>query len=309
MGLDRIVVVRRNTPLEELLRRHATASQVKFYLESRGESYSGYREAHDAYHRGVAMTASAIPSSMRSQVIEKGFLPTHMFAEKDLIVVVGDPGLFVNVAKYAQGQPIIVVNPDAERFDDTFTTCRPETFRKCLEDTLGGKTGLEEITMAEAVMEDGQSMLALNDLYIGRSSHVSAKYRIEHGKKSEMQSSDGILVSTGAGSTGWLTSIMVGAYALAGNQSCPLEQVAFPRDSDYLVFTVMNPFPSRITGTGIIRGRAAGNNPLKVVSQMPESGVIFSDGIESDYLEFTAGKTATIMPAYQKAHLVRWQAR
>ncbi len=309
MDFDRIVVVKRATQLEELLQRHATASQARFYLESRGESYSSYHDAHNDYQKGVSGTVSAIPKSMRSQVVEKSLLPTYKFLEKDLVVVVGDPGLFVNVAKYAQGQTIIVVNPDNARFDDTFTICRPETFRKCLEDTLGGKTGLEEITMAEAVLEDGQSMLALNDIYIGRNSHASARYRIEHGKKAEMQSSDGILVSTGAGSTGWLTSIMVGAYALVGGEPCPLERVVFPRDSNYLAFTVMNPFPSRTTGTSVIRGRATQSEPLKVVSQMPENGVIFSDGIESDYLEFTAGKTATIRPAYQKACLVRWQAR
>jgi hypothetical protein len=37
---------------------------------------------------------------------------------------------------------------------------------------------------------------------------------------------------------------------------------------------------------------------------MPENGVIFSDGIESDYLQFNSGIEATITLADKIGHLV-----
>jgi len=37
---------------------------------------------------------------------------------------------------------------------------------------------------------------------------------------------------------------------------------------------------------------------------MPDYGVIFSDGIESDYLAFNSGAIAHIRVAERKAHLV-----
>jgi hypothetical protein len=37
---------------------------------------------------------------------------------------------------------------------------------------------------------------------------------------------------------------------------------------------------------------------------MAESGVIFSDGIESDYLDFNAGTRTVISPAAKKGRLV-----
>jgi hypothetical protein len=37
---------------------------------------------------------------------------------------------------------------------------------------------------------------------------------------------------------------------------------------------------------------------------MPSGGVLFSDGIEADYLQFTSGRVAQIGPAAQKARLV-----
>jgi len=43
---------------------------------------------------------------------------------------------------------------------------------------------------------------------------------------------------------------------------------------------------------------------LVLVPQMPEDGVIFSDGIESDSLQFNSGTEATIQLAERKGHLV-----
>jgi hypothetical protein len=37
---------------------------------------------------------------------------------------------------------------------------------------------------------------------------------------------------------------------------------------------------------------------------MPENGVIFSDGIETDFLQFNSGTEATIHLAAKKGHLV-----
>ena len=37
---------------------------------------------------------------------------------------------------------------------------------------------------------------------------------------------------------------------------------------------------------------------------MPQDGVIFSDGVEQDFLEFNSGRVATIRPANQQAQLV-----
>ena len=60
-----------------------------------------------------------------------------------------------------------------------------------------------------------------------------------------------------------------------------------------------------INGTKVTHGKITKDNPLKVSSNMPSNGVIFSDGIESDYLEFNAGRTATIKPSEKKVYLVR----
>ena len=44
--------------------------------------------------------------------------------------------------------------------------------------------------------------------------------------------------------------------------------------------------------------------PVTIASEMAENGVIFSDGIEADFLEFNAGTLATISVAERQGFLV-----
>jgi hypothetical protein len=51
-------------------------------------------------------------------------------------------------------------------------------------------------------------------------------------------------------------------------------------------------------------GRVSAESPLRIDSFMPERGVIFSDGIEGDFLEFNSGSQAEITVAERKGQLV-----
>jgi hypothetical protein len=165
---------------------------------------------------------------------------------------------------------------------------------------------LQQITMAEAVLSDGQRLVAFNDLFIGVRSHVSARYRISHGARAEEHSSSGVLVSTGAGSTGWLRSVYAGAAAVAEGIGAHVDPRAgrFAWDASELVFVVREPWPSKTTGASIVYGTVTREEPLRIESKMAEGGVIFSDGIEADYLGFTAGLTATVGISDKTASLI-----
>jgi hypothetical protein len=160
--------------------------------------------------------------------------------------------------------------------------------------------------MAVAELNDGQSLLAVNDLFIGRQTHVSARYSLKIDGREEKQSSSGVIVSTGLGASGWLKSVVAGAKGVAatiagkeikGNASVP------GWDSDTLIYSVREPFPSNATGASLVFGEIK-DSPLRIASHMPEGGVIFSDGIEQDFLRFNAGIEATITVASTKGSLV-----
>ena len=105
----------------------------------------------------------------------------------------------------------------------------------------------------------------------------------------------------GVGATGEGAPILTGVADLAKvelGRAAPAEHrsvdPSFPWDARHLLFTVREPFPTRTTGATLLFGRVTPQQPLTIESQMGENGVIFSDGIEVDFLVFNAGTRATI---------------
>jgi NAD kinase len=302
---EKIVLVTRKTRLEELIERFNTRAQAQFYIEHSGGDFSTYVDEHDAYRRSLETVRRAIETGLKIQVMDRAFVPTYVFAKTDLIVTLGQDGLVANTAKYVRGQPILAVNPDPRRFDGVLLPFQPDGLRGYLERTLAKQARLRSITLAEAKLKDGQRLLAFNDLFIGAQSHVSARYRIGYRAMVEEQSSSGIIVSTGAGSTGWLSSIFnqtSGILSFLGG--APVKPMRLEWEEQKLLFVVREPFLSRHSEVGIVAGMVLPREPLTIESHMPSAGVIFSDGVEADHLDFNSGAAATIGIAPEQANLV-----
>lgn len=302
----KVVMVTRRTRLEELVARYHTLAQAKFYIEHLGADFSDYVREHETYEAAKRTALSALEAYGRYQMIERGFLPNFVFGESDIVIALGQDGLVANTMKYLDSKPLIGVNPDPLRFDGVLLPFEPGDISSIVEDVVRDHRSTTSVTMAEAVLSDGQRLLAVNDLFIGPRTHTSARYEIELGRQSEVQSSSGIIVSTGLGSSAWMRSIVTGAMAIAGAYGNPLSDTYRPWawDADYLRLAVREPFPSRTSSTTLVYGTVDHTNKLVVRSLMPEGGVIFSDGIEVDYLAFSSGTTAQIGIANAKGMLV-----
>lgn len=302
---EKIVLVKRKTRLDELIERFNTREQAKFYIEHAGGDFRDYVLEDESYRRSLATTRRAVEVGLKVQVLDRSLLPTYIFTQDDLIVSLGQDGLVANTAKYVGGQPIIGINPDPKRIDGVLLPFAPSELAGALDAVLAGKARIRSVSMAEARLKDGQRLLAFNDLFIGASSHISARYKIEHRCHGENQSSSGIIVSTGAGSTGWLSSVFNETKAIVtylGGK--PLTPPTMTWEEEKLFFVVREPFVSRHSEASIILGNISSLEPLTLESQMPAGGVIFSDGIEADHLDFNSGTMATICLAPEKANLV-----
>ena len=77
-----------------------------------------------------------------------------------------------------------------------------------------------------------------------------------------------------------------------------------PWDDPALEFAVREPFPSRSSQATLLCGRIADGEQLVLTSMMAEGGVVFSDGIEADFLEFNAGTRVEISVAQRAGRLV-----
>lgn len=307
--IEKIVVITKKTALEELIERFNTSDQARFYLQHMGISFDEYQKSHDVYRSALEILKTSIPRGIRAQFIERSFLPNIIFGKLDLLVTLGPDGLVVNTAKYLNGHLIVALNPDSERVDGILVPFNVEEASSILHNVMDGKCPIKNITMAKAELNNGQVLYAVNDFFIGQRTHVSARYQICFQGKAENHSSSGLIISTGAGSTGWFRSIVTGAASLVqGFQpSAKVEKVKiqypFAWDANHLVFSVREPFISKISSADIVFGKIHMGEHLEIVSQMPQNGVIFSDGIESDYLEFNSSMIARIGIAEKKVRL------
>jgi NAD kinase len=326
---NKIVLVTRPTRLAELVIRFNTVSQARFYVEHQGADFSDYLREDETYHRALSETQSALSQVGRVQTVDRGFLPNFVFAPDDTVVTLGQDGLVANTLKYLNGQPVVGVNPDPERWDGRLLTFRVGDLTKVMPEVVLRKRPTKSVTMAKAALNNGQTLYGVNDLFIGPKTHCSARYLIRSGEASETQSSSGVIVSTGMGSTGWLKGLLTGAAAITQSAGSALTRQAttelfaatermskghgklrlnvkteFAWDANYLFYTVREPFPTNTTGASLVFGRVTTETPLILQSRMAENGVIFSDGIEKDFLEFNSGTQAVVCIAERKGVLV-----
>jgi NAD kinase len=325
---NKIILVVRATRLEDLKARFATKMQAKFYVSRLGGDFADYEKEDTAYQAAIAEARQILSGLGRVQIVQRALLTNFVFGPEDIIVALGQDGLVANTLKYLGGQPLIGVNPDPQRWDGQLLPFTVHDLDKIVREVLRHRRPLKQVTMAKATLNTGPTLHAVNDFFIGARTHISARYRIELGRQGENHSSSGVIVSTGLGSTGWLKSLLTGAAAITQSAGTVLAgqstqgvfagmpqpatapkvrlnmKTEFAWDADYLFFTVREPFPTKQTGATLVFGRVTLQQPLVIESRMGEAGVIFSDGIEQDFLEFNSGTRATIGIAERKGVLV-----
>jgi len=306
MKIEYAIIIKSKTRLELLTDRFNTKAQAKFYIESLGGDFNDYVLEHENFHTSINKVQKQLSNVIKNKIVERPYISSFLFAPNHLILVVGQDGLVANTAKYANNVPIIGINPDKQRYDGVLLPFNSENFIAGVDEVIsGGAYKFRMASMAEAKLNDGQRLLAFNDLFIGASSHVSARYKINFHNKSESHSSSGIIVSTKSGATGWLSSIFNMANGIQASVNKGKATRKYPvLDDNKLVFAVREPFASVTTQTDICIGTITKTMSLQVESLMPTNGVIFSDGIESDFVSFNSGSIATIGIAQETAKLV-----
>ncbi len=292
----RAVLVSRHTELEELLRRHGTRNQAAFFLGTRGRDIAVVERAALVQRDALARVTSAIPLEWRRAAVERADVSRFLFAPGDVVIIVGQDGLVANVAKYLDAQPVIGINPDPSRNPGVLVRHAPNAIDALLA-AVGEGTAVQRcsaLTMVQADSDDGRSLRALNEIYVGSPSHQTARYSLEVLGATERQASSGLIAATGTGATGWCRSTWLERHS---NHSLP--QPSAPALAGF----VREAWPSPATGTSQTEGLVEGGHALRLTVES-DSLVAFGDGIEADRLTLSWGQTVTLRAAQQHLLLV-----
>jgi hypothetical protein len=293
----RAVLVHRTTEYEELVAHHGTHGQAAFFLSTRGRDIEEVAARHRRTRQALAEVTAAIPLTWRQSMVDRADLDRFLFAPEDVVVVVGQDGLVANVAKYLAGQPVVGIDADPGRNPGVLVRHRPADAAKLL---AAAGSQVEELTMVEAVADDTQRIVALNEIYLGASGHQTARYRLgleDDGGVVEAQASSGVLVGTGTGATGWIRSVWQERGAAVG-------ALALPRPTDTrLLWFVREAWPSPVTGTSLVAGELAGSARLRLTVES-ERLIAFGDGMEGDALQLTWGQSVRVGVADTSLRLV-----
>ncbi|MFD5078533.1 hypothetical protein [Streptomyces sp. NPDC058371] len=293
----RVVLVHRTTEYEELVARHGTHGQAAFFLSSRGRDIEEVAERSRRTRRALSDIASAVPLTWRQARVERGDLDRFLFAPEDVVVVVGQDGLVANVAKYLAGQPVVGIDTDPGRNPGVLVRHRAGDAGALIASAVARGGQADELTMVEAVADDTQRLLALNEIYLGAAGHQTARYRLgldDDRGVVEPQASSGVLVGTGTGASGWLRSVWQergGPFPLPG----PTE--------DRLLWFVREAWPSPATGTSLVGGGLTRTGHLRLTVESDRL-IAFGDGMEKDAVELVWGQTVRVGVAEVRLRLV-----
>jgi hypothetical protein len=291
----RVVVVTRPTPYEALVARHGTREQARFFLGTRQQGIEGLEAQHARVLAARQAVSAAIPLKWRRSLLDRSDLSRFLFEPGDVLVAVGQDGLVANLAKYLEGQPVLGVNPDPAEYEGVLVRHAPGDVAPLLQAVVAGGARGQQRTMVEAELDDGQRLLALNEVFVGHRTHQSARYRLRTRAAEARHSSSGVIVASGTGATGWARSVH-----RQHRSAIPLPA---PEDPS-LAFFAREPFPSVSTSTDLEEGTLAAGESLEIVSEMDEDGTVFGDGIEGDRLPFPCGMSVRVRIAPVRLNLV-----
>lgn len=219
-----------------------------------------------------------------SQFIARDDLAESVNQDADLVIAFGGDNHFVYVSHFAKSAMILGINSDPQRSDGALTSLTADQCEEALQALTRGDYSIEEWPRLEALVNGKPLPLTTSELFVGERERVyMSRYVLKHGDVEETQKSSGLLITTGAGSTGW--------YDSACRYLHPDGNV-FARTEPKFVFLATEPSKGRLNRSKLLEGTVQAGESLRIQSLNDSSGLVSVDSL--DEVLFSRGATLEV---------------
>lgn len=257
IDLDRILVVRRLSKLE--------------YLTSRGKPAEGsdLLKAHSELMINLEFLKTIVGEQ---RVIEPGQLTHERLKDIDIVVALGGDDHFKEITAAVEDQLVLGVNADPTRSEGALTSCTLDELPMVLSDIAQGKFNIQEWTRLDIYLNGKRAGRACSEVFIGERERFNmSHHRISYNNQIEEQKGSGLIVATGAGSTGWYKG---------GSRYVYPEGDKFSRLESKAAFVLTEPYTGIKVGNSLLTGHYGPDQALEIESLNDDDGIVIIDAYQ-----------------------------
>lgn len=271
MKIRNVLLATKQTSLEYYRQKYDNLEEV---LSS--ELLQRKKLEHEEHYSAFSFIKSVLEKNNISY--QRVYMPYAAFEEfenRDLIISVGGDGTVINTARYVlDSTPVLTVKSEG---DSVGALCKINAvgFEDALNRILGDDFDISEWARIEGTFNN-KTDYALNEIAIGPMFFSgTARYKVSFNGFEEEQRSSKLIISTGAGSTGWYSNL---EYA----------QGSFSPSSRDMRFCVSEDFKHK--NYKLKHGVIQPHQSIEVISLMDVNGKISFDGdMQKRFYDFPLG--------------------
>lgn len=244
MNIENVVIARKLSYVEFIMRsRGTTVNETIDKLQKDGTNSEKILASHYRQLESFRTVQSELEKSFPSVTIFEGDnLSRRAISKSDLVITLGGDDYLKLVSHYVKDGLILSINSDPVTSHGGMIDFNVATFLDFLPRLMTGDFNINEWTRLSVIINGQRSnVMAMSEVFIGARDRLAASRNIiELAGCSEEINGSGILIYTGAGSTGWARA----------ERSCKHELAeAFSRVSPSAQFYVTSIFPPEMAET------------------------------------------------------------
>ena len=283
VDVDKIVIARKWSLFEYDMHSHDGVSEKELREKYR---QMGIEERLISSHERQLSSIEKIKTELDNpQIITGPILTKRALKKADVVIALGGDNYFQYVSHFIDRQMLIGVNSDTEKSEGALLPFTPDTLISFLPDLMKGNYSVEEWTRLQSILNGRKLPLALSEVFVGAKMNVGmSRYIMNVGSMQFEQKSSGLIVATGAGSTGWYDAAYQTAYG---------EPDHFAKTQRVAKFIGREMFKGHLTDSSLRHGIIHPGDELIITSLM-RNGIVSTDASEKMMFPIKNGEQVKI---------------